>query len=287
MKLHVHQELPVHLSAKTQDAVHMNVSSPVVFRPSESDIYHGVYHVEPTLEPQTLETTGKYLLDDVSVAAFPYSTFGLNFERIQYLTDKTVLLKDTDFATWTPSTTAKAIVASEVYGTYASQMLEYDYFLHWRSDARIVYNAGTTMKATVVRELVDIWQALIRRPNNVANLESENYNANVCATYFTAPLMVYYSTGGTLSVTWSASYGFYPSATAATFSSSTSASPTVTIKTPALNARCNSSYLSVARAADVDMQKSSIRLTGELYRVQGHSSPAYNMFAEVVSAYNG
>ena len=64
--------------------------------------------------------------------------------------------------------------------------------------------------------------------------------------------MLYYNTSGTATFTWSSTYGFYPAAVAATFSSSTTDTPNITIKTPTLNARCNSSYFAVARGSDVD-----------------------------------
>ena len=286
MKLRVRQEPPIAMHVDGAENVRLKASSPIIIRPRESDVYTGRYAVTPSLEPQTVETKNKVLLENVEISAFPYSQLGLDLERVKTLMDSEWTMEETEYPDWDPSTTAKVIVPSTNLEVYASSMTEYDYYLHWQYRADIAYAAGTTMKAVPVREIVDLWQVLIRRPSSLANITAEVYNANTCVTYFSAPLLEYYNTSGTRTFTWSATYGFYPSAVAATFSSSTAADPNVTIKSPSISARCNSSYFAVARGANVDREVSTLRLAGELLRVRSGSSPARKFFENVVAQYN-
>ena len=196
-------------------------------------------------------------------------------------------LKNTDYDTWTPSTTAKAIVASSTLSpTYAANMAAYDYFLRWTFDASIVYASGTTMKYTPRRECMEIWQVLQKRPSSSANITADNWNGNNCTTFFSPGYLQYNDKNGTLTYTWSASYGFYISATAATFSSSTSDTPNVTIKTPAINARCSTTYFTTARAGNVDKDNSKVALKGRLYRVKHDSCAIRQLYGYVVDIIN-
>ena len=286
MILHVgERRVPLHVQGA--DAIKTVVDSPVIIRPRTVDVYAGAYDVAPGLEPQVLPSSNKWVKDDVRISAFPYSPFGLDLEKVKDLMDSVYRLDETDYATWDPSTTAKVIVASRNLEAYTADMAQYEYYLHWQCRADIMYQPGTSMKAVPVCEIVDLWQALTRRPSSFANIAAEAYNNNACITFFTAALLDYYNTSGSHTFTWSASYGFYPGATAATFSSSTSDTPNVTLKTPTLSARCNSSYFAVARGADVDQEESTIRLRGELLRVKAGSSPTRSMYGNVVKLYNG
>lgn len=176
-------------------------------------------------------------------------------------------LKDTDFNTWTPSTTASIIVPSTSFRTYAVNMAQNEYLLHWRCTFDAVYQSGTTKKAAPLREIADIWQAILRRPNSVDNIIASNFNGNGCVTMSTTPLHVYYNSSGNIAYTYSISYGIYPAAVAATFSSSTSDTPTLTIKSPSYSARCSSTYMSTSMAGKLDKEESKLNMKGELWRV--------------------
>lgn len=178
----------------------------------------------------------------------------------------TVALANTGFNTWTPSTTATSIVSAATAGTFSADMANYDYMLRWRFGIPMVYNTGVTPKGAVECEVAEIWQAIFRRPNSVSNIMSDNANSNACVTLQTAPLNIYWNTSGSETYTYSITYGIYPSATAATFSNATSSTPTVTIKTPQINARCNASYFATGMASSVDKTASKYSLVGYLYR---------------------
>lgn len=179
-------------------------------------------------------------------------------------------LDNTTFNGWTPSTTAKALVATKAVGTFtASGMDEREYYIVWECACDPVYDGTETQKALPQHTRAYMVQQLFRRPNSTTNIQAENANGNVCATLLSANWMRYYgTTTGSSTYTWAASNGFYFSVTAATFSSSTSDAPTVTVKTPVFYAKCSTTYLSTGNAAKVVQASSNWSIKCKLYRVK-------------------
>lgn len=197
----------------------------------------------------------------------PLDFLGAEIEFMQEVYDTTTKLEDTDFATWTPSTTATTIKTTENL-TYKPvlNLAQYEYALRWKFLFDPVYNGSQTNKARTVKTVMNLWQLISKRANSLANIGTKNHAGNVCATLTSAAILDYYNSSSTHTYTWSASYGVYCAATAATFSNSTSNTPTLTIKTPAVSARCSTTYLSTANAACIDQTDSTFRIIGELYR---------------------
>lgn len=216
---------------------------------------------------------------------YDYDWMGKMPEYIETVYENEVALAGTTFATWTPSTTAKAIVATATAKTFVADLSNYEYILKWETSFEAVLNEGATTKAQIIWEGADQYQVLCKRPNSLANIQAENFNGNVCMTYFTVPFMRYYNTSGTATYTHSISYGIYPALVASTFSSTTSNSPTVTIKTPTVNARCNSTYFATARASEIDQTNSIVRRVGKLYRIE-KAGAVRGMYADFFERYN-
>ena len=191
----------------------------------------------------------------------------------------------TDYATWTPSTTASIIIASVNKTAKSINTGTYDYLIRWMFTADIVYKSGTSMVSAPIRQAIELWQSIFKRPSSLVNLKKPTYTANACVTMFTAPIIDYYNASGTDTMAYTGSYGFYPSAVAATFSSSTSNSPNLTIKTPYVYARCNATYFAVARGADVDQVNSIIKMRGELWRMK-KSNAVEEIYKKAVELYN-
>ena len=188
-------------------------------------------------------------------------------ELVRTVFEDETALEDTLFNGWTPSTTAKAIIATANATTEVLDLANYEYVLKWETSIEVALNEGATTKAQLKWEGADQYQHIRKYPSSLANIRAENFNGNACTTYFTVPFMRYWNTSGTLTYTHSISYGIYPALTAATFSNSTSNTPTLTIKTPTVNARCNATYFATARAAEVDQANTVIKRVGKLYRV--------------------
>lgn len=216
---------------------------------------------------------------------YDYDFMGKMAEFVEVVYDDEVALADTDYATWTPSTTAKSIRATQNAKTFVADFTKYEYILKWEASFQAVYNEGATLKAQLIWEGADQYQILCKRPNSLANIEAENFNGNTCNTYFTVPMMKYYNTSGVATYTHSISYGIYPGLVASTFSSSTSNTPTVTIKTPTINARCHNSYFTTARATEIDQTNSIFKTVGKLYRIE-RDGAVREMYKEFCERYN-
>lgn len=194
---------------------------------------------------------------------------GVDAELIQTYTLADLKLSATNFATWTPSTTASTIQATRTAGTFTANMATYDYYLIWETTIPVVMQSGATQNAMPIFLASFLVQNLTRRPSNLTNIEASNFNSNVCVSAWTGGNFYKYygTTTGSMTYTLSTSYGFYATVSAATFSSSTAASPTVTCKTPYVSARCHASYMSTANAALVDQDNTIIHQKGYVYRV--------------------
>lgn len=244
-------------------------------------IYPGIYHGPTTVTPghadQVLATSNLLLTSDITVLKIPEP------ELIEEIYDSgSIKLADTSFDTWTPSTTASSIRSSQTAGTFSAHMGEYEYLIKWEFGFNAVTVSGATLKAQILYEGADQWQALHKRPSTWANIQAENFNGNACSTYYTVPFLRYWNTSGTLTYTHSISYGIYPVLVASTFASSTADNTTVTLKTPSVSARCNASYFATARAPQLDKDLSMFRLVGKLYRIEipGEVRKMYEVFYE-------
>lgn len=218
---------------------------------------------------------------------YGWDWMGAHAEHLKTVYAKTTkALSETSFATWTPSTTAKTIQASSTAGTFSANMADYEYLLRWRFEFDAAYATGTTLKNIPYRQVGELWQSLFRRPNSVTNIGAENFAGNGCVTLYTAPLTVYYGgTAGTLAYNYSLSYGIYFAAVAATFSSSTSNTPTVTVKVPTVSARCSTTYMTTAQAANLDQTNSKFSIKGDVYRMD-KGATLRSIYGSLIDIYN-
>lgn len=188
-------------------------------------------------------------------------------EFIRQVYDDTTALEDTLFNGWTPSTTAKVIIATATADTEVLDLAHYEYVIKWETSVEVALNSGATTKAQLKWEGADQYQHIRKYPNSLANIRAGNWNGNTSTTYFTVPFMRYWNTSGSLTYTHSIAYGIYPGLSTPTFSNTTSNTPTLTIKTPTISARCSTTYFATARAAQVDQANTFIHRVGKLYRV--------------------
>ena len=201
----------------------------------------------------------------------PLAWMGVDAQLVNTITLSDVKLSATDFASWTPSSTAQDILAIRNAGTFsASGMDEYDYIIGWETFMPIEYSSGYVDKARPLYLAAFHAQTIIRRASSMANILALNANSNINASAFTGGnfLRYYGSTQGSITYTWSTSYGFYGSVTANTLSSTTSNSPTVTLKTPKVTARCSTTYMSTGNAALIDQDKTLIKQKCYVYRIK-------------------
>jgi hypothetical protein len=237
----------------------------------------------------TLGTSGKWCEDDITLTYVrpgggSSSYIGTNPVKIADYAAQTVALSSTSFATWTPSTTATDIYASSNVGTASLNTGNYDYEIVWFFDISFVYD-GTESGARIRRECLSIRQSVYKSPSNLANLSSKTYNYNRCATLFTSGVVDYYNSSNSTAISYTNSVGIYPSAIAATFSSNTSGTPTITVKTPKVRAACHNTYLTTANCAKIDKTNTKFTIRGELWRVDKDSA-MQGMYRNIVELYN-
>ena len=213
---------------------------------------------------------------------------GANPELVSRFYQKRTLLKDTLFNGWTPSTTAKAIIATETLSNISVDLANYEYWIVWRWDYVPTFVTGATMKAQITRQCGTMYQNIHRRPYGIANIaahtDTYNYNLNLMST--SSSYCFYYSTGGSATWTSGISYGFYPGLNAPAFGSTSATSTTIAPKTPTFNARCYSSYFATARAPEVDQNNTTITIFGDLYRVKRGTSLVRCMYHDAIDIYN-
>lgn len=233
----------------------------------------------------TQDVNGGDIVTITAQNVVPYNPFGEAAELISTYAKTTYALKNTLYNTWTPSTTAKTIVATANLETKSLDLANYEYFTKFVIDARTAYNSGTTLSGAVVHQVTAIFQYIYRKPSNFTNIASKTDNYNYCTTIYTAPLMDYYDTSNAHKLSYTGSYGFYGAATAHTFSSSSSLTPNLTIKRPALNTRCSNSYFTTTMAAAVDKTNSTMAVWGYLYRCK-KGSFGRAVWDDLITVYN-
>ena len=204
------------------------------------------------------------------------SWLGADATLVHEITPITVALKDTDFNTWTPSSTAATVVASQTLSTASQKYVAtdllldggYNYINVWNMKLPVVYTGSPTNKALTVFSCGLLIQSMFRRYSSFTNLLDGNLNNGVTAQTTLATFERYYNSSSSLTYTNSASYGFYFANVAPTLSSATAQSPTITLKTPTMSARCSTTYLSTANAALVDKENTKLTYTCKVYRVR-------------------
>lgn len=175
-------------------------------------------------------------------------------------------LDDTDFDSWTASTSAHTLIDTTSPATFRASMADHSYLVKWRWQIDVHWVEGVTKKAIPQYQCGEIYQILCRRPNSVATIISESFVGNAVVSTRSPAIIIYYNTSGTRTYAYSASYGFYMAAVAPTFSNSTSNTPTVTLKTPTCSCRCNSSYFATGRKGEIDLG-TTIEYICELYEL--------------------
>lgn len=207
--------------------------------------------------------SGKYFYDALGQKTLGTAT---GMVLISTLPKAIFKLKNTSFASWTPSSTAAVILATQELGTFtATNLASNDYWTRVKVFVDVVYNEGTSTAKGMFKKMVcDNWYGITRRASNVTNLNAGTRNYNVAESVTNTYIINYYNTSWTIS--YSSAYGIYPSNTAPAVSSTSATSPTITVKSPVINAKCNATYFSTAMAGNVDQENSTITFVGEVYR---------------------
>lgn len=205
-----------------------------------------------------------------------YPWFSPSAELVQRLYTGTFNLSaDTDFDSWTPSTTASVILPESAVDdfTYTTSLTDYDIAFVFNTMVDVKYLPGATMTAAVIKFGASLRYLVF------GNLATTDLTAGVPSSYTTYSLgdlkgTSYYNGSGALVGRMSLQYGAaYFTSNRAPTNSFSSGLYTATWKRPSFSARCSSSYFSTARKAEVDSANSSIVMTVDLVRSPRGDSP--------------
>lgn len=194
-------------------------------------------------------------------------------------------LDETAWATWTPSTTAKTIASSESINGGTLDLTNHEYWVQIEYESYFNYSADASGQRPA-RQTQEYYFCVYRRPSNYEQLLSGEYGSNTVTKLFYNDTKgsLTYSAQNVLTYGNTISYGVTISTQAdPTLSSSTSATPTLTIKTPVIQARCNNTTFPTATAAKVIQSTSGYRITIKVYRtpIGGNYRKAIDDLAEL------
>ena len=115
-------------------------------------------------------------------------------------------LYNTLYNGWTPSTTAKAVVASVTLSDAkftAADVEQNAYYIVWECGVDPVYTGTPTNKALPQLARAVLVQELIQRPSTWANIQSGIFNATANQSAYGSSFLRYYgTTTGTSTFTW-------------------------------------------------------------------------------------
>jgi hypothetical protein len=185
-----------------------------------------------------------------------------------YTLEKT--LAETDFATWTPSTTSSVILSAQDLvssGTVLPDLTQYDYMIRMRFDFKAARISGAEAKSTVDRYIYCGATGEFAYPSGLSALNQRKLTGatnNSATSYY----FFYYSSTGVLTATTTA-YGIYASSTPSISGSLSNTTGNFTLsylRTPPVNARCHNTYFTTARASELDQAASKFKFWTGVYR---------------------
>lgn len=256
-----------YITGSTITGTPVTVSASELVSGSETKTANGTYDV----------TNLASLIVDVSGGGGDTWTWmGKNPTKVATCADDKVYLKDTSFATWTPSTTAKNIVSSSNCSAQTIDVTSYDYFMLYKFHSHLEYGAGATGANQISDEYYSYYQMVYGYHNNLSDMNSDvtstagvNYSGLGTAGN-TAGGFFYKDGNGTDKYSRSTQQGIYFTTTSLTISpTATSVIP----KKPPITAKCNASYFSTANCAAVNQEASYYELKIELWRVDHQTTP--------------
>lgn len=204
-----------------------------------------------------------------SLVIQPWNWIGKNATLVK--TDLySVALADTLYNSWTPSTTAKEIVAANSsIGTLSIDVANYDYTILYTLYTDLVYNSGVANNAKLINQIMLNFKQTMRRPSNYNALMAKDLRQVTDFSVLSGGIgfLTYYNSSGNPTFQQSSSYGFYiGTMPALSFSSTSSDTPTMTYGRPPINARCNNTYFSTTSASGIDKTNSKIYIRTDIYR---------------------
>ena len=194
-----------------------------------------------------------------------YNALGEDMEFVQTLFTQHLTLDDTNFSSWTPTTSSAGTIVPQTNGTAYTPTTSNQQFM-LLNKVKIIYNYATEVenKAKILECYFTGVSFVTKNYTGVQNFieGSRTYYASIAGTSFQE--QIYYGSNGVYGITGN-SYGFYVTNTTPSLSNQASSTPTITPKTPLIRAIAHNSYITVANFQALDTTNTTIDISIDLY----------------------
>ena len=197
-------------------------------------------------------------------------------------------LAETDFATWTPATSAQKILGAQACGSAftVTDLDQYDYYVIQKFDFVPGYKAGATLKTTVARYISFQWGVFSASYNaNITANPSVDMAKNFTMDSLENQLFAYYNSSGALLTTGNfkstsntyARYGVYVNGAPSLSVSGTWPNITLSVSTSSTYAKAQSSYCTTTRMEELDQNTSKFTYVVDIVK-----APIYSMQSKAI-----
>lgn len=255
---------------------------PSISVPDSNNTYHPFTDVSDTTAAAADVASGKYFYTAAGVKTAgtasgggggQYPWLGSGAEKVGTIINRLInLANDTDYDSWTASTTATTIIAADTDPYYTASNLnfmDYDYCFVMKGSVRPVYVSGTPMTRRTDRVLQYYTWYSCGYPgdNNIDNIKGDTAtNTRSLSSISDLFWQFYYTNTGTLTSRSATQCGPIYMSSYPTFTAS-AANGTIACKFPAFYAKCDSSRFTTERKGQVDSASTNYVLTVDMYRV--------------------
>ena len=210
---------------------------------------------------------------------------GKNLEFVQDFTPIHWTLDDTSYSTWTPSTTAKNIKDYTAYTTFVADVANYEYIVKYLIKVSYAYLAGSEDKCKMIVSYYSYASELYRYPSTDNYVYANAYNT-ISSTYVNQMgFSKYLNSSGAVRYDPSTGMGIYVGGTSLPPNNYSSTTPTVTVRSPVIYAKCSSSSFSEANAGKIDTSNTTIDVTMKLYRCPRFDCERSEQLRELIAQY--
>ena len=202
----------------------------------------------------------------------PWSWMGKNPTKAKTVTASKTYLKDTPFATWTPSTTSETLITGSNISTETVDLSSNDCYIVGRFHTHFEYEPNTTQNNLINDYYYVINYNGCSYPSNLSNITDGTGNVTDSIS-LSSVYMLFYKNGSGNDAVGAYNFGFYVGTWNAVPSANSSGSSRVfTLNSPSISARCSNTYFTTANAAVVDMDASYYEISVEIWTVDKNTS---------------
>ena len=246
-----------YISGGTHTGTAVTVSASELVSGSETKTQNGTYDVT-NLAELVVNVSGGGGGDS-------WSWMGKNPTKVKTYVDEKVYLKDSGFASWTPTTTDTSLVAAANYERYYGSA-DYDYVIYYRWHTHYEYSSQPNYSINDYYHvgayfIYGVW-------SDKSHATSGTPDSYASQTASARSMMIYKASTGVDTYASQTNYGVYPA-----ISAPGTGNLNLTAKSYQIKARCSASYFSTTAAAAVDQDASFYEQTVELWQVDRGTTP--------------